>query len=334
MDYNFILAVLGLLCTLALGAWSIYLAMRHRYPGQISFVMQGCLGLFDSIVKNLPELSVLYKNAPIKENLVLLKGAFLNSGRIDIADRLVEENLKACLPSGYRWVTARVTSSSPSVKSHVSVDSETELSFYLGLFRRGEYLHFEALAEVPDPPSSIKEKSLQNPGRRLKEALQFSHRIADTGKVTKTSIPRDTPRMRRMLIVCAIYAIVMPLLLLATDWYLKPASIFYLYPTRNGREIEVQVAGKRDGSVKVKGITEEYEEELNFSTFLSRNPKPHLSKTSRIWKDMRVPLLFIILSVVLLAFFYAMELMKARRLRRALNLLETDAANQGAAQDG
>jgi len=124
--------------TLVFGVWGIYLAVRQRYPGRILFVKEDCIGLFDSIVRNLPELSVQYKGIPVKENLILLKGFFLNTGSKDISQGMVEQRLRAVLPGGYRWLTARLVAASPAVKADVRVTSETSLEFDLGLFRCGE----------------------------------------------------------------------------------------------------------------------------------------------------------------------------------------------------
>ena len=185
MDTTLPLTVFGLL----LGLWSIYLAIRTRYPARITFFKEQSIGLFDSIVRNLPELSVLYNNEPVSQNLVLLKGFFLNTGSKDITESLVEDKLAVQLPTGFRWLTARIVSSNGRASVKVP-DEGTKLIFELGLFKRYEHVRFEALAEIPVSTSGQKH---EYPGLTLEKALTFSHRIADTRKVEKRVLPPQQP---------------------------------------------------------------------------------------------------------------------------------------------
>ena len=55
------LTIVGILISLCFGAWGVFLALGRRYPGEITFVKEEAIALFDAIVKNLPELAVLYR---------------------------------------------------------------------------------------------------------------------------------------------------------------------------------------------------------------------------------------------------------------------------------
>lgn len=101
MDSSTILGIAGLAATIVLGGYSIYLVFRtQKYPGRITFVRESCIGLFDAVVRNLSELSIQYRDAPVGENLVLLKGCLLNTGTKDISPDMVEEPITATLPDG------------------------------------------------------------------------------------------------------------------------------------------------------------------------------------------------------------------------------------------
>ncbi|TSA47523.1 MAG: hypothetical protein D4R56_02065 [Deltaproteobacteria bacterium] len=152
-----ILAVVSIAATVVLGVWGIYLMIKRKYPGQITFVQESCLGLFDSIVKNMPELSVQYQGTPVGEGLVLLKGAFLNTGSKDISESMVVEKVSISLPENFRWLTAKVVSTSPKVQAHVAV-SDSSVVLDTGLFRCREYVSFEALAIVPTEDMKGKER--------------------------------------------------------------------------------------------------------------------------------------------------------------------------------
>ena len=94
------LGVLGIVATIIFGVWGIFIVIRRSYPGQLTYIKESYIGLFDSIVKNVPELAVLYNNLPVSQGLVLIKGAILNTGSKDITDTMVEQNLAFVLPSG------------------------------------------------------------------------------------------------------------------------------------------------------------------------------------------------------------------------------------------
>src|SRR5205085_6381415 len=134
MDKSTILAIAGTVATIVLGTWSIYLALKRRYPGRITLLKETSIGLFDSIVRNLPELAILYKGEPVSQSLVLLKGIFHNTGSIDITESMVEEKLTIHLPEGFKWLTGKVVSTSADVKANLTLLSPHSLIFDLGLF--------------------------------------------------------------------------------------------------------------------------------------------------------------------------------------------------------
>jgi hypothetical protein len=276
MDSAGFLTTLGVLATIVLGGWSIYLATRQRYPGRLSFVKESCLGLFDSIVKNLPELSVLYEDTPVKENLVLLKAYLLNTGRKDIAEGMTEEPLHIVVPDSFRCVTARVVSSSPNVRATVNIMSDTTLQFDIGLFRCDEHIRLEALVEVPEAGATPASKPERKPSARLVESLTFHHRIADTGKVHSTEIPpRTNRRLRRLLSIAVLYLVGLPLVYAATYWYLgRPGRLDYQFESKEGKTVHVRVSPRLSGQVRLNGVGSPYEETMSLQEFTARNMGP------------------------------------------------------------
>lgn len=86
MDFNFLLGIFGFIATLIFGVLSIYLYIRKRYPVSIVYIEEQAVGLFDSIVKNFPNITILHDNKVINESLVLLKGSIVNDGSADIKE--------------------------------------------------------------------------------------------------------------------------------------------------------------------------------------------------------------------------------------------------------
>ena len=250
-----VLAIISITITIILGLWSIYLMVKRKYPGEITFVRESCLGFFDSIVKNMPELAVQYKGLPIGEGLVLLKGALLNTGSKDISEEMIEEKVSISLPEKFRWLTAKVVSASPNVQAEVAI-LDRSIVLESGLFRCGEYVRFEALAEVPteDPQGKKREESIK---KKLIERLTINHRIADTQKIKEknlSNMPNIGRELKRyfLLLLCMIFMIVFIIVLYFTNS--RFGELHFLIPSGDRQAIEVNIKANADGTLKVKGI--------------------------------------------------------------------------------
>src|ERR1035437_1453816 len=185
-----VVAVLGILATVLFGIWGVYVVIHRRYPGELTFVVEDCIGLFETIVKNFPDLAVLYQAEPVSRGLALLKGTFHNTGHKDITPEMVGKSITLHLPEDFKWLAAKIVGSSPDVHAYVEEDS-TSVRFSTGLFRCEEYFRFEALAEVPVSDS---DRPIEG---RLLTALIPSHRIADTGTIREVFLPPERLVRRR-----------------------------------------------------------------------------------------------------------------------------------------
>lgn len=169
--------VLGLLATIVFGI----VTLRRRQIARLAFVREICIGLFDDVVRNLPDLSIRYRGDPISENLVLLRGAIINVGTKDISPHMVEEPLAAELPDGYRWLTAKIVSATEGTRAEAKLEGDTTIALETGLLRRHECFRFEALALVPEGGANRPRSG--DAASELSRSLEFTHRIADTAKV-------------------------------------------------------------------------------------------------------------------------------------------------------
>ncbi len=257
------------------------IAGRH-YPGRITFVKEGCIGLFDSIVRNFPEIVITYDNSPVGQNLVLLKGAFLNTGTKDITKEMVAERLTIALPPEYAWLTARVGGASPEVTGAISrSEDRSKLSFDLGLFRCGEYIRFEALAEVPVPSGKQGGSASDN----LKKALSFEHRIADTRKIDSREISISDYRRKRIWIqvgVLAAQAIATTFLLameFRTGDPLQAGDLQFWLTADNSKTVLVSVTPIANGNLRLRGVKEKFETVMPVEEFFYRRKwKPTITK--------------------------------------------------------
>jgi hypothetical protein len=339
MEQGLVWGIVGTVATLVFGAWGIYLAIRQRYPGRLLFVKEDCIGLFDSIVRNLPELSVQFKGAPVKENLVLLKGFFLNTGSKDISQGMVVQRLRAVLPEEYRWLTAKVVAASPAVKAEVGVASETALEFDLGLFRCGEYLKFEALVEVP---TAVKEDLA--PADILQKSLGFDHRIADTGKIEEWTAPVAYSTGDKVVVRFAPILVALMIILLYSVFaepsrvpeFLRPPAeqndIGYVIYT-NGRRMLVDAARASSETVKISEIAGEFRKEISVRDFNAMKPEIVVFPEDR-WLSVFLQISVTVTCLLLLAavFIIYVDYFKRRELRRLLLASEGEISSSSEGQ--
>lgn len=195
MNTQSLLAIAGIVATTVFGVWAIAFAFRLSRNVRITYALDQLIALTRDITQNFPDLGVTFRGEPVSENLVLLKGYFINTGRRDISPDMIEDRISVNLPSEFEWVQCKVVESSPSLRASATKCNEQRIEFEVGLWKRKEYLKFEALAKVPvleadDIPDG-------GPGVRLRGALSFAHRITDSKRIEQTRVPRSS-KLRRM----------------------------------------------------------------------------------------------------------------------------------------
>lgn len=248
-DPYFYFTILGII----LSVIGVYLALRYKYPGRITYAKEGALSLFNDVVRTMPELAVTYEGQPVQANLIIMRGHIINTGKKDITDEMVSQPLTFNLPHGFKWRKVNITAQSDGLDAKYEVKNNTSLLFNFGLFRCNESISFEALAEIPSETSTKESASF-----RLNKAITISHRIADTGKVEERILPNDPIKTKSWistdsLIFLAyffIFVILTPVLELIVG---KPAMIEYTI-TRDGKTFLAEVLPMANGELKVKGI--------------------------------------------------------------------------------
>lgn len=318
METSTVLTIIGIIASVIFGGTGIYIVFKRRYSGEITFVKEDLIGLFDSIIRNLPELSILYNEEPVGQGLVLLKGAFLNTGSKDIAEVMVEEKLSLNLPKHYKWLTGKVVETSPKVQAILKV-SERNIILESGLFRCNEYIRFEALTEVP-----INEGENLDIEEKLEKALTITHRIADTKKVKMRELPdvrksfRDFKKHLILPILVIILSLAIPLAFHFIGW---PAETNFLIHTNDNKTVKVRLVPRLDGTVKVIGVDQQYKEIVNASDFFQREGlKPEIVPAREL-RRIGIPIAIVYLSLgCLVALLSYIDYKRARKLHKLLSL--------------
>jgi len=286
MDTTTIIAICGIAATCIFGGLALWLARRRRYPGQITYFQESSIGLFDSIVRNLDALSVIYKDEPVSENIVLVKGYIMNTGTKDITPGMIEEPLALKLPEGFRWLDAKVVSSSTSVKAKLDIKDITSAEFDVGLFRVSEHVQFEALAEVPATESHAGADQKESAVRKLKKALTVAHRIADTQKTIAGKLP--SPQSFKEFITGFVFMPIFGLALIGfvgfsvlTKGAFGHKELHFLVETESADTVETKIDVARDGMLIVEGVDTALEWRQSATDFFAGcNCKPKVVERS------------------------------------------------------
>ena len=325
MPLSTVLTVIGIFVSLLFGAWAVFLAPKRKYPGQLTFLQESYLPLFDAIVKNLPELKVSFRDEPAGEGLVLLKGALLNTGSKDITPDMIAENITMSLPEGYKWITAELVAHSPKVECIIDNDQQS-LVFNMGLFRCSEYLRFETLVEVPIEERES-ENTAENIGDKLRKAIKVNHRISDTQKVISANlvpVMQAQRRLKRFAIIGGMFAaalIVMAVVYTIRGW---PVELQFKISTKSG-DVVVKAEYTLDGNVTLKGVeSKDYRrtvpaEEL----FEIEGLAPHLVAKKYAKVFFVIMSIYALFPLLICAGAYWGQ-RKAKRLRKLLGMTEGD----------
>jgi len=269
MNTSLIFGILGI----GLTVLSIILFKRKRYPGEISFIVQECIDLFDSIVQNFNSISIKFKNRNINKDVVYLKGSFINTGDIDIRTDMVEENLLITLPEKFKWLDAKITNSSSYTNKSLKIIDNRKLEFELGLFKKNEFIQFELILEIHNEQRISSTKLLEN-------SIKLHHRIADTKKVIKRELTENKLDLKVALSMIAVFLLISMLSFLNIDS--DPTVLRFTDVSTN---IDVSPTYYSDGAVKLKGIESKFEDDTTIEELLcSGKYKPKIFKLSEISK--------------------------------------------------
>lgn len=327
MNASNILAVVGILATVVFGIWGVVIVIQRRYPGQLTYVKESYIGLFDSIVKNLPELAVLYNNVPVGQGLVLVKGAILNTGSKDITDSMVEQELAFALPSDFRWLTAKIVGTSGNVKASLAIQNSS-LVFSTGLFRCTESIRFQAIAEAPIYEAGGT-KRRETSEDRLDKAISITHRIADTQKVASLDLPSSGQAKRRVLryffMALGLTAFV-GITLVISLFKGFPAETHFIVTDTRSIPHEVRTTLRLDGKMTLKGVDDDFHKEVTVNEFFAQGPlKPKVALPSRVKPMAIVGLLYILFPWAMCLYAYR-ERKRADKLRRLLGIEDNEDA--------
>lgn len=235
--------------------------------------------LFDAIGSTFDDLLVTYSGNPVTENLVLLNGAFINSGRTDISPSMVEQPITVSLPEGYCWLLGKVVASNAEANLEIVNDQSFEIR--TGLFRCGEFVKFHALARLPDVNSDLSNS------KELMKNITFSHRITNTKEVKSMELDdpkKSSANLKRRIWPFSIFLAVTIGMIVFVIYTGLPKRLSYNYAVSVSKTEAVVVQIQADDTVHIESTESEFEDEISFDEFVTKiSGSPMISESDELF---------------------------------------------------
>lgn len=308
MSIELTLTILSILLTI----YGTYATVRSRYPGAITFLNEQTIELFDSIGSSIDGLEVKYDHEKIHSNLILINGAFVNTGKIDIAQNMVEKPITATLPEGYKWLSGNTSKS--EVSSSLNILDDNNLQIETGLFRCGELVKFHALVQAPENK------------RQLEKGLSFSHRIVNTKKIKKVNerdLSTQYQKWLQSLLVPSITVIVLFAYALQFISQQTPRPILFQYSTANSNVEFIKANVSANKEITVYSTESEFKDTVSFEEFKKNLKGPIALGEPR---DSRMFLFFMSIMLITLIVLILIMLKERFLLRKFYKILKNKEA--------
>ncbi len=204
-----------------------------------------------------PEFQLHFGGEGLADNVMVLKGGFMNTGRNDINALKGDADIKIILPEECRVKAVKVFPSTEGLIVTANKDKENIINFGISeLFKTNEYFKYTAIVETS---GNIE---------YLYDELVFQHRILNTEKIRNAHIGQHINRFRK-----SIYKLILPtylimcLLFVLLSIYQKVN--FKIYQESTGKEVKIHIDPHSnlyvDEGISVPFITDEIisQKELN-----------------------------------------------------------------------
>ncbi|MBE3144059.1 MAG: hypothetical protein IMZ61_09070 [Planctomycetes bacterium] len=270
-----IATVVGILLTASLGVVGILLTIRSIRRTSIEYVQFDMMSLVRTIVRDMANIRISYKNEAIDPGLFLLRAAVFNTGNNDIDRSLVHGPLEVVFPAGFQIIEANAERN--STKADITVNPNS-IFFAWDVFKRREIIPFNVLFKV-SPEIYMEKKYGEKTNKSLFDELlnqtTFNERITNLDKIRKVKANEFNlvySRVDKFNLAFALGLLAISAILLVLSTYLikqDKVAIRYLPPTESEKVVEFSVAKK--GEILVKEISGPFRDTLSLEKITSQN---------------------------------------------------------------
>lgn len=176
-----------------------------------------------------PEFKLHFAGEALANNVMVLKGGFMNTGRNDINGLKGENDIKLILPDGCKVKAITVEPSVEGLTVLADKDNENENIILFGIneiFRTDEFFKYTAIIETSDEIDD------------LDSELKFSHRISNTEKIAATYIRLQNNKMRKRMAKLVIFLSLLILLMQAVHYSFTNLK-YNVFNNNNDQEVNI-----------------------------------------------------------------------------------------------
>ncbi|MBR5781531.1 MAG: hypothetical protein IKY27_06070 [Bacteroidales bacterium] len=178
-----------------------------------------------------PDFKLLFGEDVLVDNVMVLKGGFMNTGKNDINSFKGENDIKLILPDECKIKAFTLFPSTEDlvVVANTSNGKDNILNFGISeIFKSDEYFRYTAIIET-----GTEIKSLHN-------KLKFSHRISNTDKIKNTCIGLQRNQFRKKYFKIMISIIVL-MSLLMTGAFSYQNLRYTIYNNTSNQKVKIHI---------------------------------------------------------------------------------------------
>lgn len=178
-----------------------------------------------------PEFKLHFAGEALANNVMVLKGGFMNTGRNDIIGLKGEKDIKLILPDGCKVKAITVDPSIEGLAVFAEKDNKNENVILFGIneiFRTDEFFKYTAIIETSE---EIKE---------LYSELEFSHRLSNTDKIKNTYVDMPKTKFKKIFSIIAI-SISVVISILVTVFLMYRKMTYNIYEKSTNREVRIHI---------------------------------------------------------------------------------------------
>ena len=168
MDGNTI-ALIGVIVAAIVGAPS-FIVFFKKPKTKILLIKEQHVNLYNDVVKNIPDLSIMFKGTPVHSNMFVWKGLFFCSGVEDIVSKDIDKGITLTIGGrDAHWHSFKIIDKTIDLDINVT-SSESKLTIDFPLLKDNDYFILEALGQCD------------------KYSVKTAHRISNVDDIEKKNI--------------------------------------------------------------------------------------------------------------------------------------------------
>lgn len=180
-----------------------------------------------------PEFKLHFAGEALADNVLVLKGGFMNIGRNDINGLKGENDIKMILPEECKLRSVKVQPSTEDLIVNANNSSKNVIKFGINeIIKANEYFKYTAIVETPKESKDISER------------IKFQHRILNTDNIKDVHIGEISKKKKNAyVIILKIISILVSILSISFILYscLFPKMRFQIYKNATNTEVNMFV---------------------------------------------------------------------------------------------